>query len=798
MHIIKLLIYCCLISPFILTAQEYKIEGQVVDQQSKKGLAFVNLLFNDDAQLGETTDIDGYFEFSSDQAIKTFTLSYVGYQTKTFGLDSLPQPLVLGLQKASLKIDEVVVVAGENPAYRIIRKTIKNRKKHNPELVKSFQYNCHNKLRSEIIGLPDSVLFPNIYLIMMESLTQRKFKFPDKDQEVILANRMSGMKNPMIAALATDFQPFSFYEENIIIADKEFRNPISPGCITKYEYRLEDTLYQGKDSIYVISFFPRKGKTFDAFKGVLYINTNGYAIQNVLAENAVKFSLLDVKFEQFYAYVDSSQWFPIQLNFELRVPMPSFPGNSALKLEGRSYLDSILIDPPLRTRDFGPTNVIIDRKATRQDSSFWNKYRQRKLNSKEEFSYQFVDSLGKKFKLDFLVGITEDLPIGRLTLGPMALDYSKIVDANEFEGSRVGLGLYTSSKLSKHFSVGGYFGYGFGDKEWKYGGSLLLKPLLKKDFAIEMSYAQDVVEPASIIETPQVSSKWVTPAQTFARRYVLNQMDYVERIEAAVYWRMFRHVQVRTFVSRKTIDPGYTYTFEDSNGDMSQFTTFEVGGQLRFTYKERIVQMGAHNVIAKTKFPVLYLQYNKGIAGVWDAEFDYHKLTLGLESSFFIKSVGRTSINLKGGWIIGDLPYPLLFNGRGSFSRTRPFLINNTFQTARVNEFAADRFVYLFFKHDFGSLLFKIKKFQPEFAIYQGIGFGWLSNIEKHKGLDLKVMNKGYFESGLMINNLIKLKLFKALYFGIGGGMFYRYGVYHLPDKLWDNFAYRVSVNISF
>lgn len=796
MHILKALIYLLLIHSFTLTAQEYQIKGQVVDQENKKGLAFVNLLFNNDAQLGVTTDIDGYFEFESKEAVNVLTLSYVGYQTKTFGMDSLTAPLVLGLTRTSLKIDEIVVLSGENPAYRIVRKVVKNRKKHNPERMKSFQYNCHNKLRTEFLGMPDT-LFPDIFFMQMESISQRKYKFPDKDQEVILANRISGLKNPTITAIARDFQPFSFYEENIIIVDKEFRNPISAGCISKYEYRMEDTLYQGKDSVYVISFFPRKGKNFDAFRGMLYINTNGYAIQNIVAESVIKYGLIRIKYEQFYAYIDSAQWFPIQLNFEIKFPISSAGTDVVAKIDGRSYLDSILLNPYFRPKDFGAANVIVHKKATQRDSSFWTKNRKRALSERELKSYQVVDSFGNKIKLDFLLGATADLPIGRITLGPVALDYTKFIDINEFEKTRVGLGLYTSSRLSKYFSVGGYFGYGFGDKKWKYGGSLLLKPLLKKDFAVELSYANDVVEPASIVQTPDVSSKWVTAQQTFARRYVLNQMDYVERIEGAVYWRMFRHLQLRTFVTRKTIEPGYNYGYENGDDLKTQFRTFEVGGQLRFTYKEQLVQMGTHTIITKTKFPVLYLQYTKGLAGVWDGEYDYHKLTLGLESSFFIKSIGRTSINLQGGWIIGDLPYPLLFNGRGSFSRTRPILVNNTFQTARVNEFGADRFAYLFFKHDFGSLLFKIKNFQPEFVLYQSIGFSWLDNLDAHKGIDLKTMSKGYLESGLMINNLLKMKVFSAMYLGVGTGLFVRYGAYHLP-KLWDNFAYRLSVSLTF
>ena len=59
-----------------------------------------------------------------------------------------------------------------------------------------------------------------------------------------------------------------------------------------------------------------------------------------------------------------------------------------------------------------------------------------------------------------------------------------------------------------------------------------------------------------------------------------------------------------------------------------------------------------------------------------------------------------------------------------------------------------------------------------------------------------KVKDKVYIESGLIMKNLIRIKLLNMYYIGFGIGTFYRYGYYALDNTL-DNFALKLSVSIS-
>ena len=49
----------------------------------------------------------------------------------------------------------------------------------------------------------------------------------------------------------------------------------------------------------------------------------------------------------------------------------------------------------------------------------------------------------------------------------------------------------------------------------------------------------------------------------------------------------------------------------------------------------------------------------------------------------------------------------------------------------------------------------RTKWFRPEVAVFQGIAVGSFSNREAHDGVEFKGLEKGYFETGLIIDNIL-------------------------------------------
>jgi hypothetical protein len=85
-----------------------------------------------------------------------------------------------------------------------------------------------------------------------------------------------------------------------------------------------------------------------------------------------------------------------------------------------------------------------------------------------------------------------------------------------------------------------------------------------------------------------------------------------------------------------------------------------------------------------------------------------------------------------------------------------------------------------------------MKSSSPQISVVTAAGWGSLNNPTHHQNLEFKTMEKGFFESGLVLDNILTLNTT-----GLGIGAFYRYGEYALPT-MSDNFSYRVSLNYVF
>jgi hypothetical protein len=85
-----------------------------------------------------------------------------------------------------------------------------------------------------------------------------------------------------------------------------------------------------------------------------------------------------------------------------------------------------------------------------------------------------------------------------------------------------------------------------------------------------------------------------------------------------------------------------------------------------------------------------------------------------------------------------------------------------------------------------------IKWIRPDFNWVNSFGIGWLTKPQIHSGLKIQDMSKGIFETGIVIDDIIKVNLL-----GIGGGVFYRYGAYAFSRE-FDNLAFKLSMKIGF
>ena len=389
------------------------IHGKIIDARTRETLAFANIITNNGIKT--TADMDGVFSFESLQPITRLKCSYVGYEKTDAVIGNITAPIVIEMKPLVNELHEIIIAGGNDPANRIIRKTIANRESNNPENRHSFSYNCYNKMTADFLfykNKRDSIYLSqtlkNSRLLLAESVTKRKFLKPDWSEEVISGTKFSGFKNPTFAALATDLQPFSFYQNHVKLFDIRYLNPIADGSLKKYKFRLQDEIYKDRDTVFIISFKPAPGKNFDGLEGLLYISSNQYAIQNVIATPFEK-GKIDIKIQQQYRFTNNQYWFPEQLNYTITVK--EYPNkDTGIYLEGKSYLSDVVFDIPLSAKDFSAETVRMEENAAAKNALFWQTSRPGPLTPIEQQTYKVIDSIGQAQHFDRYLTVMEKLP----------------------------------------------------------------------------------------------------------------------------------------------------------------------------------------------------------------------------------------------------------------------------------------------------------------------------------------------------------------------------------------------------
>ena len=787
---------------------QLELSGIVVHEKTKAPLPFVNIVIKETHQ-GVASDIEGRFKIAC-LAGQTLELRYVGFENYLLTPRESTSSLVIGLREKTTELNTIIIRPSDNPALKIIRKVIANREKNDPENLPSFSYNSYNKLSCalQVVGSyskngKDSAKVKNFIkdklAFISESYTEKKYTRPNSHKEIVLGNRFSGIKDPFFAFLATDFQPFGFYKDNIPLMGKNYVNPIQRGSLDRYDYTLMDTVIHDSDSIYVINFEPLPGKTFEALKGQLYITSDGYALTNVLAVPADKHQLIEARIQQKYEKQDG-HWFPSVLNSEL-----IFNAYSVRNLRPyyytRSYLTNIHIGETTEKKSFDLLNVSFGSEANRQPESFWESNRLDSLSKKEGNTYKMYDSLAGKMKaFNSLLKIAEGVLTGKFKAGSFYLPTEYLFRFNQYEGVRPGLGLQTGESISRFFSLEGYGGYGFKDKALKYGGGLQLNISRRREGYLKLTYIQDVMEPgnANFIKGPAISG-----GESF-RRWLTSRMDSIRQVRAEFAIRPFPYSQVQFFVEEQRRNPTYAYVFQpgmDVNLAKNEFISSSVGFQWRYAFKESYTQIGNSKIVTGNANPQLQLTMSKSISGFLDGEYDFTKTEARLDQRINWPRGGKTTYQISGGYSWGPIPYPYLYNSKGTLypgTVSQGIFIQNYFQTMGLYEFVSDRYAYLFLQHNFGRLTGTGSKyFRPELSLIQNTGWGSLRNPEYHQQIDFKTMEKGYFESGLMLTNILRFKYLNILYYGLGGGVFYRYGANALPSS-GENISWKFFLSVSF
>lgn len=800
----------CILLSTNLFSQTESIKGIVKDEKTRQPLAFVNIVTNNG--FGATTNIDGKFEIHQNNSSKNLFFSYIGYNPIKVDIANIGEKPVFYLVQKTFNLNEVEIFPGINPAHRIIDSVLKNRYLNDPSKIKEFSYVSYDKMNISVeadsLMASDTAILDtnqlkmrkfieNQDIFLLETVTERKYLAPDLNQENVLAMRVSGFKDPIVAFMISQMQSTSFYDAQISIFNKKYANPISNGSTKKYFFLIEDTTFTDRgDTVFMISFRPKIKTKFEGMRGFLYINSYKWAIQNVKAQPPDDSTGIAVKIQQAYKLIDD-QWFPYQLNTDIIFNnVAAGDGNTSYPLvgKGRSYIRNINLNPGLKKKDFGFHEVEIEEGATRKKGEFWREYRVDSLTDREKETYRVIDSIGKEANFDKMAMTFQTLIIGRLPLWIFDIDLDKIIHYNKYEGLYLGIGAHTNERFSKVIKTGGFCGYGFMDKTAKYGLDISLNLHKRSESVLILDVYNKVTASGSVEYYDDKFQAWKT--DNFYKFFIsrMNQtiggnISYSFRIRPA---RDFKW-NIGLSYNEKTAFENYYFTSsnESINNPVTKFKFTELKLGFRFAFREKIIETTKGQISLGSNYPVVWFSYTQGLKDILGGEYDYIRFDLKVQKTHHINFFGDFTWRIMAGYIDGEIPASNLFDGNGTYS---PFTLFApfSFATMRSNEFLSDSYAALFLTHDFGELLFEFGNFKPQLMLLTNIAFGNLNYAQNHHNYDFNTLNHGYYESGFIVRKLLNLQVYE-----LGLGIMYRYGPYSFDDN-YKNFAYKVSLYYGF
>lgn len=800
MRIFFLLFSCLAFGQFTLTVE---------DATSRQPLEQVQLRCGDMPMV--FTDARGKASFL--KPCNTLQIKAEGYLPKLISVDSSQ---VVSLEKIKTnQIEAVNLTDNSDPrALAILRKALEHFKENTPANQASYSFTAYNKFsidfdRDSIKDFQNFIqehldtlsVKPGIEspssdkpslafwkkkkwqatssMFLGERLLHYKYKKSEGQHIDIVDTKVSGLEKPVYQAIT---RLTNIDRIPSVLKEESWRF---------YRFYLSDSiLYQGRKT-YVINFrraiheINLENMASKRFLGTVYIDKATYGIAQFI-QYSNKSS--ELNYTATWRYLHGS-WF---LKDEMvRVKLGSLkspnPTKHAPKKEFGRYLtlesyfyDFKVPDNELTKKDFKGYSVAMENYGGQVLAA----QRPIALTPRQKNAYPVVDSIFKAKHYSTWIHKGASVLGGALRFGILDFPIDKLVDINQYEGFRLGLGLKLNSKFNRYISPDAYAAYGFRDHTWKYGFGVDVHTSQQREAFFRLAYRDDV-EAAGRFNT----TLWPGMMRWQNSTASMGTYNFYHFKGASLsyedHWS--DNLTFKILLGKQDERALFPYAYKNMKGS---FTNTHLNISLKYAVGSKSMMTPDGQYTIDEGRPLFFIHFEKGIAG-WGGQFDYSRWDV-LAVHGFKTSLGHTGIRLFGGYFSGEAPIWKSFEAGGARSNKTNFFNKfsfNTFlgfPTMPSGRFYNDRFLGFYLRHripwSFRGLLGEVSAIN---AIYKGV-IGDFKHPEYHQLL-FGPTQRWYQEVGVEWDSF--LTSFVNL------GFFYRVGFYN-TRKFQDNFAVQLRVKL--
>ena len=698
---------------------QYQITGKITESNGEV-IPFASVYVKTTTK-GVSANVDGSYKLSIDKGSYTLVFKAIGFKTIERNIDVNSNLVVnQALPTESYTLKNVVIRPNaEDPAYEIIRKTIKLRKEHLNE-VEAYSTDVYTKGLQKLVSAPKKFLGRDIQktleldsnrkgiLYLSESQSTFSFKRPNKIHEDMVSSKVSGNNNAFSFNKASDLL-VNFYEnlmlENTGLSARSFVSPIADNALFYYKYKLLGTSEENGVTINKIEVTPRR-KNDPVFRGIIYIAENSWRLMGTnlyLTEDAGINFVDTLNISQQFVKVDKF-YMPSSVRFQFN--------GGILKFKFEGYFVGIYsnyqINPKFPDHFFTAEILKITKAVNKKDSLYWMNNRPIPLTEEEKFDYKKKDSIAmlkqSKPYLDSLEKKNNKFGIGKLIFSGYTLrnryekkyfSFDPLVTSvffNTVEGFGLKYGVTYRKNFDdrRSFSIRPEARYGFSNHVFtaNLSGSYLYDPL--KRGSVNASFGSDIAD-LNRYGSMSLRSNAINTllfernlAKFYKKEFATigSTRELADGLQAYVNIEFARNSTLKNtsdYKLRNVKDEEFTsnnpFTPSLENPLFPTYNSFNVSASLVYTIGQQYITRPDAKIYQESKYPRFQLSYRKGLKGILNSDVDYDLLSVEIyQERISAGLLGYTSFVIGAGKFLNNnvVYYPDSKHFRGNNSTIFP------------------------------------------------------------------------------------------------------------------------------
>ena len=181
-------------------------------------------------------------------------------------------------------------------------------------------------------------------------------------------------------------------------------------------------------------------------------------------------------------------------------------------------------------------------------------------------------------------------------------------------------------------------------------------------------------------------------------------MVFYDKLKLMYDYETRSQIGFKVFTEYEEQRPLGELLFETNGGEFyDPFITNAIGFTIRYAKNERVQQLQQYRYpLAGSVAPVITLGYSYG-GKYLGSDYEYHKIQAMFSKRWFFSVLGVANLNINGGVVLGEVPYPLMFVHRAN----QGFYYDDMgFNLMNYYEFVSQYYVQGMFEYNFNGFIF--------------------------------------------------------------------------------------------